>query len=310
MNTTPYVNAVFNGSSSSSSSSCSSSSDTLIADLDFLITTTNTSNNSTTNNRNNLNSHNQRYTNLSGNQRNIAHSNIARPPPLTTPAIHTSYQHDDQHQHIEEDHQNNLYSSFNTTINPSDQHQNSSSLLETNLLISAQNCLANTDFSSYNNNTDSDSVMTTAKNSIDLTNDLDSILLDTHAIGNNTANYFIESMQALHNLDTPHHLNLGGQSFTHLTSHGVPLAPKASINRGINNSTASSSSSASSSTANSSVINSSVDEYNSLIQAPLDTMSNSSSVAPNFLSKSHNFSDVSLGNVKKMKTTKNKPRKF
>lgn len=308
MNSTPYGNGVFNGSSSSSSSSCSSSSDTLIADLDFLITATNNNHTTSTNNsRSSLNNHNQRYTNLAGNQRNIAHSNMLRPPPLTTPAVHTNYQHDSQHQHIEEDHQNaNLYSSFTSSVSQPDQ-QNSSSLLETNLLISAQNCLANTDFSSFNN-TNSDSIAT-AKNSIDLTNDLDSILLDTHAIGNNTANYFIESMQALHNLDTPHHLNMGAQSFTHLTSQGVPLNTKSSISRGVNNSTASSSSSASSSTANSSLINSSIETYDGLIQTPLDNMSNASSNAQSFLSKSHNFSDTSLSSAKKMKTAKSKSRK-
>ncbi len=149
-------------------------------------------------------------------------------------------------------------------------HQN---LSNENMLALTQNCLINSDYTGFNNDNGISASSATTKNSIDMTSDLDNILLDTHIINNSTANYFIESMQALQHLDsqqTSSCLGIGSsQNLTNLTNvqknqHTNHRNVYSSNN---SNSTASSSSSASSSAP----MSSSVDVFESLLSTPLDT---------------------------------------
>ena len=109
-----YSNFSFNSTASSSlsSSSSSSSSDTLVADLDFLLTTTH---------RNTQQPQNQRFT------RHVSvNNNIQRPAPLSTPAIHNPFSHDDDHHshhhnqhghhHVMDDEVNGYYSFSNDLL--------------------------------------------------------------------------------------------------------------------------------------------------------------------------------------------------
>lgn len=178
-----------------------------------------------------------------------------------------------------------------------------------------QNCLINSDFNSFPPSVNAHHTAT--KHSIDLTGDLDSILLDTHIINNNTANYFIESMQALHNLDSRQgDLDLGTNltNLTNVPKHSSPMNHRNfHHDTSNNNSTASSSSSASSST----TLNTSIDAFDTLISTPLDLPivkyeHNSGDVQGVFSSKNELFNELPVANKFKpsLKSNKHKQSNF
>ena len=202
-----YANFSFNSSASSSlsSSSSSSSSDTLVADLDFLLTTTHS---------NTQQPHTQRFT------RHVnVNNNIQRPAPLSTPAIHNPFSHDDDHHshhhtqhghhHVMDDEVNGYYSFSNDLL-----HNQTNSLpqpvimsnqvcesfglimfvkLRLNFIFYLKNCLENNEFN-YNN--------TLPKNSVELPTDLDSLMLDSSNMNTSTTNnYYMQPMHELSILD-------------------------------------------------------------------------------------------------------------
>ena len=116
--------------------------------------------------------------------------------------------------------------------------------------------LNSVDFAGLNTITN-ESYANQSKGSLDLTGDLDSILLDSNIINNNnTANYFIESMQAIHSLDGNSQATCSDLSSGLASQNMTPGKEQSPMNR-INSSSACSSSSASSS----SLVNNSMDTF-------------------------------------------------
>lgn len=150
------------------------------------------------------------------------------------------------------------------------------------------------------------------KGSLDLTSDLDSILLDTNIINTNTANYFIESMQAIQNLDSNQNtcLDLSNNSMSNLGTQGNAhnIKSQTALNR-INNSSACSSSSASSSTTSSSVVNNSMDTFEAMVTTSLDSIATrydqNSETAPTQMSQSYLTDKSQSYNIDRYRTLKN-----
>lgn len=148
------------------------------------------------------------------------------------------------------------------------------------------------------------------KGSLDLTSDLDSILLDTNIINTNTANYFIESMQAIQNLDSNQNtcLDLRNDSMSNLgtQSNAHNIKPQTALNR-INNSSACSSSSASSSTTSSSVINNSMDTFEATtsLDSIVTRYDQNTETAPTQMNQLDLTYKVQSCNIDRYKTLKN-----